>query len=374
MHIAVDGREFVSGRTTGIARYLESLLSPLASDPNISIHILASDPQAVPLSLTADNTSIETIPPSCTLTQDCFLLPRMAKRLNTDVFFSPYYKAPMHGSFRRITTIHDIMFLRLSTTHPLKRLLISLRLRMSVARSDIILVDSDFTGKDLAAFAPHAANKSITVYPQLPQSWSSSDNLQDPQETRTTYSDGQPFLLYVGNFKPHKNVDKLIEAFAGLDRTNLPCQPKLILAGGDSLHQKHIEQTICRANIADNVTVLRDVSDHDLRNLYHAADWFITASSYEGFGYPPVEAMAMGCPVICHPNTSLKEIAANAGLQIPSLATEDISATIHKALLLPQSERTALIAAGRQKSATFSSNNSSTIFRNALQSLANNPD
>ena len=370
MKICVDAREFTGRGKTGIARYLENLLIPLGSRGDLEFTLLAHDRRFLPAALQAPPFGFVSLAEAPTLLVDQFAMPGAASREKVDVFFSPYYKIPLYGAFKRIITVHDIMFVRLPTVPLIKKFISGLQLRLSIVRTDLILADSEFTKNDVSSLLPAAEKKLRVLYPSLEPEWLKQPDPYAAAEARKHFAGGKPFFLYVGNFKPHKNVSLLVRAFAGLKAEGKAGEHRLVLAGGDDRNLAHIEVLIEQSGCMDSILIHRDVSDADLRSLYASADWFITASSYEGFGYPVLEAMASGCPVICHPCTSIPEIAGDAALNMLVLDISDISRVMMKAMAMSGVEKDALVRKARARATRFCSTSSSHLFADMLLSLS----
>ena len=111
MKICIDAREFVKDRKTGIARYIENLLTPTLTEPDLKIVLFVSEPEFIPEQLRSAVKCIK-LPAVLSIVIDQVILPGLIKEENADVFFSPYYKTTLTGNFKRIITVHDIMFIR----------------------------------------------------------------------------------------------------------------------------------------------------------------------------------------------------------------------------------------------------------------------
>lgn len=370
MKIGVDAREFVEKGKTGIGRYLENLLRPLIRGAGVDFVLFVTRRAFIPASLWAPSVKLVELPALPTLVIDQVILPYLIRREAIDVFFSPYYKVPLCGRFRRIITVHDITFLRREGLNHLKRFLIARQLQASTSQADIILVSSDFTAKDLIAFAPYLQGKIRRLYPDLCSDWLKPIEPAGIAGIRKTYADGKSFLLYVGNFKPHKNVDLLVKAFARLVKTQPADDRRLLLVGGDAGNQRRIEKLICQHGLETRIIIYRNVNDRDLRGLYAAADWLVTATGYEGFGYPLLEAMVSGCPVICHPCTSLPEVVGGAALEISGLTVEGLLHALRRALSLNPAEKLNLAERGINQAKRFLPGTAAADFSRILAALA----
>jgi len=134
------------------------------------------------------------------------------------------------------------------------------------------------------------------------------------QVFREKYGLDFPFILYVGTLEPRKNLPTLIKAFYYLKKKNI--HHKLVIAGGKGWKYDPIFQTISDLNLIKDIHFTGYVPKEDLPLLYNAADAFVYPSLYEGFGLPPLEAMACGCPVITSNTSSLPEVVGDAGIMI----------------------------------------------------------
>lgn len=373
MLIGIDAREFVEKGKTGIGRYLENLLAPLIRGAGIDFVLFVTRREFIPESLCAPSVRIVALPALPTLVLDQVILPCLARRAGVDVFFSPYYKVPLSGKFKRIITVHDIIFLRQEGLNPFTRFLVARQLRASARKADIILVDSDFTGKDLVDFLPKIKCKIHRLYPDLCSDWLKPVDPADISRIQAKYLDGRPYLLYVGNFKPHKNCDLLVKAFARLVRERQGNDRRLLLVGGDAVNLRRIMKLIHQHGMANHIIIHPNVSDFDLRGLYAMADWFITASDYEGFGYPPLEALAAGCPLICSPCTSLAEVVGNAALEISGLTVEGVMNALLQAFSMKPAERLNLVERGKKQARQFLPGSSAANFSRILSELARPP-
>jgi alpha-1,3-rhamnosyl/mannosyltransferase len=353
MKIGVDAREFTAKGKTGIGRYLENLLAPLTRGAGIDFVLFVNRREFIPANLAAPSVKLVALPVLPTMVVDQLVLPYLARREKVDVFFSPYYKTPLPGQFTRIITVHDISFLRQAGLGCVTRLIVTRQLQASTRKADLILVDSDFTGQDLVDFIPGLKGKIHRLYPDLSTDWLQPVDRTGISRIQAQYLNGHPCLLYVGNFKPHKNVDLLVYAFAKLVKEHHANDRRLLLVGGDPANRLRIRQLIAGCGMTEHVMIHSNVSDEDLRGLYTTADWFVTASSYEGFGYPLLEAMASGCPVICHLNTSLPEVAGKAALEIAQLTLEGIMQALQSACYYSDAGKREFAQKGKRQTALF---------------------
>ncbi|NOY82333.1 MAG: glycosyltransferase family 4 protein [Kiritimatiellaeota bacterium] len=354
--VAVDAREFsVPGRATGIGRYLENMLLPLVSEADFEFVLFLHRPDAVPPPLReAPAIRIDKLPVGPARWVDQWVLPRRAARAECDVFFSPFYKGPILTGMPLIVTVHDITFLRLPLLSPVVRRLTRWYMGAVLRRADRVVVVSKFTERDLLDLFPGVSGKTSVLYSDMGEEWNRMlQNSEMGVKPKVSPEGLGRFFLYVGNFKRHKNVDLLVRAYAAARRSRLIDDYTLVLVGGDDRNAPAIQALVAELGLLECVHIFRDVDDYSLACFYHAAQWFVTASAYEGFGYPCVEAMVAGCPVICHPATSLIEVVGSAGLPIAALNQQEVVATLAEAAAMNPEERTRLVEAGRRQARLF---------------------
>lgn len=354
---AVDAREYsVPGRLTGIGRFLTNILAPLAAAPDeFEFHLLTHAPGSVPSRLQQlPGIRIRELPARESFMMDQFLLAREARAAGVDLFFSPFYGGPLLLRIPLIVTVHDIMLLRFPTLLPARRMLLRLYLRLVIARSRRIITVSSFTERDLVSMFPAAAEKTSVMYSDIGQEWFRTLCDRSPAVPPAVSPERfGKFFLYVGTFKPHKNVDLLIKGYHAALQAGGVRDHALVLIGGDDENMGRILRLIKRLELERRTYVCRDIDDYSLSRFYQAADWFVTASAYEGYGYPPVEAMLAGCPVLCHPVTSLIEVVGSAAMPIHALTVDEIMASLTRAASLPPAERQDYCAAGERQVRLF---------------------
>jgi glycosyltransferase involved in cell wall biosynthesis len=156
------------------------------------------------------------------------------------------------------------------------------------------------------------------------------------------------FILYEGNIEPRKNLIRLFRAFAQLDVPH-----KLVIVGAKGWKYQPIFDEVRRLGIGKDILFTGFVDDVDLPSVYAMADAFVFPSLYEGFGLPPLEAMAAGCPVVCSGTTSLPEVVGNAAILINPYDVQEI-ATAMKEVLSNARLRDDMICAGKKRAKQFS--------------------
>lgn len=231
---------------------------------------------------------------------------------------------------RYIMTIHDLTpFVTPAESKCGRSLVYRLFLPKTLTTVDRIIVDSQNTKKDLIKYFKVKEDKIEVVYLAANSQYKvvGSRQIEDVQRK---YALNYPFILYVGTLEPRKNIPTLIRAFAKLKKQGI--DHKLIIAGGKGWKYQSIFTLIEELQLHKDVVFLGYVSDEDLPALYNAADLFVYPSFYEGFGLPPLEAMACGTPVITSNTSSLPEVIGDAGIMVDPYDSNRLAEAMHEVL------------------------------------------
>lgn len=239
------------------------------------------------------------------------LLPTMAKRAGVDLVHSLASTAPLRGPFRRITTVHDLIYL----VHPEAHFgMLALGMRvvvgLAVRRSHRLIAVSQSTAHDLETRL-HVPAEKIDVVPNGVTDPPASS--PDVAALRRSYELGERKVVLAASAKrPHKNLPRLLEAMAAIAADR---RPVLLLPGYPTEHERELQELAARLGIDADTRFLGWVDGDELEALYAVSDAFVMPSLYEGFGLPVLEAMARGIPVACSDRSSLPEVAGDAALQ-----------------------------------------------------------
>lgn len=240
----------------------------------------------------------------------------------TDVMWSPHYNIPIFYKGKLIVTVHDVFHLAMPQfvkgIH--KRLYARFMFNMVKYKANKIICVSNFTASELEKYVSIDKNKVEVVYNGIDKEWFNV-NLEKPVYDK-------PYLLYVGNVKPHKNLINLVKAFE-LIKDKIPHD--LIIVGkkeGFITGDKNIFKLT--EKMSDRIIFTGYIDDNLLKQYYKQADLFIFPSLYEGFGLPPLESLATGTRVICSDILVLKEICKNMVDYFEPLDIDSISRCIIK--------------------------------------------
>lgn len=240
--------------------------------------------------------------------------PRYEKRLPPGTV----YHATEHllPCLRRPTvlTVHDLIFERFPEHHTItNRLFLKLGMPLFVRAADAIIAVSRHTKQDLLELYGTPAEKIHVIYEGIDESFEPAGP-SSVAAVRERYGIARPYLLMVGTLEPRKNHAVALRALAALKADGLPhC---LVIAGGKGWLFDPIQTLVGELGLSADVIFTGHVPDEDLPSLYSGADCFLMPSLYEGFGFPVLEAMACGTPVICSNASSLPEIAGEYALLV----------------------------------------------------------
>lgn len=260
--------------------------------------------------------------------------------------------APLKMSRPYVLTVHDASLFLHSQHHPKARLLtVRLILPLIARRADAIVTMSNNAKRDLVKALRLSPEKIEVIYEAAPRSFHREPDPEYQLAVRKKYGLPDRYLLYVGTLEPRKNLSRLLRAFWRLRQQGFRHQ--LILAGPNGWHMNGIFAEIERLELQGSTRMLGYVPVADLPGLYSLASVFVFPSLYEGFGLPPLEAMACGVPVLTSNNSSLAEICGDAAHLINPLDEAEIAAGL-RALLEDPDWRTELGRRGRRRSREFS--------------------
>lgn len=274
-------------------------------------------------------------------------LPQLVRELAIDVMHVPSYRRLLWTkSCARVGTVHDMAAFEVKGKYDWARMFYGrVVARSLVRRQDKVIAISNTTAKDLNKYFG-LANECMTVI----HNGVDHSRFFPAQSRRFTHD--APCFLYVSRLEhPAKNHWRLIQAFNQFKEVTRS-KWKLVLAGGDWHGAEVIHRAAKESPFADDIHMLGFVADADLPDLYRAADVFIYPSLYEGFGIPPVEAMACGCPVIVSPRGALAEVVGDAAYIVNPEQIDSIRLAMQR-VATDDSVRETLRAAGLERARQF---------------------
>lgn len=315
MRIAIDARKL---HDFGIGTYLRNVLKSLARLDTTTEYLLFLRPHDVGfIEQLGENFRpiIETAAPYSVAEQ--VSLPFRLMKERVDLFHTPHYVLPPLVPCRSIVTIHDCIHLMFPQYLPNRFAHMYARTFMSVAarRSHRILTVSEASKRDIQRFFPVPDDKITVISNAIDDRFSRPPPSEDVVRVQERFQLDEEFILYAGNIKPHKNLERLIEALHQLRRDGFD-RLTLLIIGDEITKYATLRRAVHRYKLHKQVRFLGFVSDSTLAVLYRLASVFVFPSLYEGFGLPPLEAMASGTPVVTSKVSSLPEVVGDAAVLI----------------------------------------------------------
>lgn len=344
--IVIDAR-FIN---TSTGRYIDKLLQYLQEIDHDNEYLVLLKPSDI------DNwhpTNQNFIKVACPYKEFTFAeqlgLKKQLKKLKPDLVHFTMVQQPIFYRGKIVTTMHDLTTVRFKnpTKNPfvywVKQQVYKYVNRRVPKKSKYVMVPSEFVKKDVADYAHIKPEKIIVTH-------ESADEIKEPAEPIKSLQ-SKPFLFYVGRPQPHKNLARLIEAFAIIKKENPDLL--LVLAGRrDKMYDSYINDAQ-RLGVADSVIFTGYVTEGQLKWLYRSCRVYVFPSLSEGFGLPGLEAMLHRAPVASSMDTCLPEIYGDGAWYFNSLDVFDMARTINE-LLINKELRNKLIRAGRQQAAKYS--------------------
>jgi glycosyltransferase involved in cell wall biosynthesis len=353
----------------GIGTYIRNLVRTLAKLDPKNQYTLITPTKDVP-EFADLPTSFETVPYEkkgrAGLAQFGFSM--FLRKFPADVYHIPLNAVPLWMPKPYLVTIHDMSSLLFANQAGYRNNLRLFYLRRGLLRADRVLAVSTATRRDVESVLGIPASRVRVVYnapdlvfspPSARANGAETEAAHSPEIQRVLdrYRIHYPFLLYVGRTNPQKNIPRLVEAFA-VARGDLQDHPlykdlRLIIIGDEISKHPSLRHAVIQSRVEESVRFLGFVPIETLRAFYQAAAAFVFPSLYEGFGLPPLEAMACGTPVVCSNVSSLPEVVGDAAVIVNPENVFDIARGMRE-LLLDDELRSRLIQRGFEHLKQFS--------------------
>ena len=332
MRVGIDVRELKRGIYTGLRTILSGFLTDAERPEGVEI-VFFGNQYTDFASIPAEGKKV-VIEEKNTFLWDQLLLPKALKRENVDVFFSLYVKTPLWRTCPYVNTVCDIIPLSVSKYKGVKSFLervhFFLYTFLCAKRAVRVITLSEDSGNKISRIFGVKKDKLRVIYPSVEMSPPQGSSMEDA-EVIQKYDLYKPYILYVGNYKPHKNLERLIDAYSLLPE-EVKDEYRLFLVGGGGSEARSLEAAIARKNLQEKIVLVKNIEHSNVFAFLKNASVFVFPSLAEGFGIPPVEAMAAGVPVASSNLAPMTEVLAEAALFFDPRDVKDISLAILRLL------------------------------------------
>jgi glycosyltransferase involved in cell wall biosynthesis len=331
VRIGIDVRKL---HDFGIGTYIRNLLKQLARLDQDAEYVLFSRPEdhEAMVGLGENFRAVSVRAGNYSMAEQVFL-PWAIRRENLSLFHAPHYVLPALVTCRSVVTIHDCIHLMFPQYLPNRLAYAYARASISMAsrRATRVLTVSESSKRDILRFVDVPAGKIDVIYNAYDERFAREPKEEVVHRVRERYQLHDEFVLYAGNVKPHKNLERLIDAFhivrqRGLDHL------KLVLIGDEISRYTALRRAVHRHQLHPFVRFLGYMPQEALAVMYRLAGVFVFPSIYEGFGLPPLEAMASGTPVVTSNVSSLPEVAGDAAILVDPYDAHAIADGIERVL------------------------------------------
>lgn len=327
LRVAIDARPLTTSRA-GVATYCRGLVHGLRCEARDERIMLWAKEPAPPQLRLDDGLAWRTMPAALWLP---LAVPRAIRAGRVDVFHGTNHMAPPFTTVPTVITVHDLSALSMPGLHTWRnRLLTVPQMLLSLRRAARLIAVSTATARDLALL-PGIDAARIRVVPEAPAPGLAPATPAAIGDVVRRLNLSQSFLLYLGTLEPRKNVVTLVRAVARL-RAGGDESVRLVIAGAEGWRNDDVGREVEQLGLQSVVQFAGYVPTDELPALYGAATAFVYPSLFEGFGLPPLEAMACGTPVVCSNTSSLPEVVGDAALTVDPRSTGDLARALRRVL------------------------------------------
>lgn len=363
MRIAIDIRTLYAPKTgdRSVALGLIKGLTRIAAQERLELLLIGQDPLPQGLPGLYEELRLTDLPPGTPPLQFHLsprptgrrwmlsAFPKACRELRADVAIVQYM-GPLRSPCPFVTLIHDTVWRSMPETFPWRdRLILNTFIPPTLKRAAAVVTGTEFAAGEIRRHYPAAAGKLHVVPYAIDEAYRPVLDSAELQRVRQAHSLPDRYILSVGVLQPRKNVQGLLEAYAALPE-DLRQQVRLVITGKKGWLTKNL--LTVPESIADQVHFTGYIPDEDLPALYTMASCFAYPSFYEGFGLPPLEAMACGAPVIISDRASLPEVCGEAALIINPDRPDELCAAMER-VLTDDALRSEMIARGRIQAARY---------------------
>ncbi len=354
MRIGIDARFYGGEQSKGLGRYTQKLIEYLAANDTVNDYVIFLQEEEF------NNWSIENpkfkpvkAPYRWYTLKEQLLFPWKLYREKLDFVHFPHFNGPLFYRKKFVVTIHDLVITHFPTQrattlapwlYKIKQLAYKIVIRNAAKSSKKIITVSNYSKQDIVDYFKVPEEKVVVTYESADKH---SEKEVGAEGVLKEYRLKKPYILYVGNAYPHKNLEVLVKVAKEMDDV------KFVLVGKEDYFYKRLKQLVWATDVEDKFVFPGFVADDHLPVLFKEAEIYIFPSKYEGFGLPPLEAMLYGAPVLAAKASCLPEILGDGALYFDP---DDVCGIIKqiKVLLNSPQEREDLVVKGKNQLAKYS--------------------
>ncbi len=259
-------------------------------------------------------------------------VPRLLRHVGSDLYHSAYYLMPYRPGIPTVLTVYDLIPLLFPQFVSAKaRLLFRLTMTLALKSAARVIAISAATQRDFRSYF-HLPEEMITAIPLAAGEIFRPPTPEAILQVRSNYALPEKYVLYVGINKPHKNLPRLVQAWARLAEDHQLEETTLVIAGVWDSRYPQAKQLVNNLNLEGSISFLGPIPDQDLPGLYAGARLFVYPSLHEGFGLPVLEAQSCGAAVVCSRSSSLPEVAGEAAIYFNPTDVDDMAENLSKPL------------------------------------------
>ncbi len=359
-------------RSAGINWYIYHLLKEFESHDEFDFTVFLNDPLAREhlRNLHLIRSRLPTHHPTVRIFWEQFIQPVALRASRANLLHALAFAGPKRIDIPWIVTIYDLSFMKFPRSFNLaNRTYLTYAVRDSLRRADRAIAISESTKRDLVHYFGVQSDQVRVIYCGVDPIFTPA---RDSVDIRAKYALPEKFLLFLGTIEPRKNIARLIRAFA-LAKREAKLPHRLIMVGAYGWKYAEVNRAATAAGVAADVIFVGYAPQEEIAQWYRAADLFVYPSLYEGFGMPPLEAMACGTPVVTSNASSLPEVVGDAALMVPpederALADAIIRAVTDRTLREAMAARG--IAQARKFSWAHAAHETAALYREVLHASA----
>jgi glycosyltransferase involved in cell wall biosynthesis len=358
MHVAINAHLLAhtrSFRRAGVSHYIEQVLNHLGAidqQNRYTIYTTRGLDQAalgLPANFHVRPSRLPTINPRVRIPWEQFLAPLLLRRIKADLFHGTLNVVPLACPVPSVVTVHDLAFIRFPQTfRAYNRTYLDFATRLTVRRAARILTVSEHTRREVIGLLGVPPER-VVVTPNAARAHFRPPAPAAVSRLRARHNLPEQFVLYVGTLEPRKNLTTLLEAFVEVARQS---DAPLLIGGGKGWLYTSIFERLEALGLRDRVRFVGYIEEDELPLWYAAATAFVFPSIYEGFGMPPLEAMACGTPVVTSNTSSLPEVVGDAGIMVDPYDASALATALIQ-VLRDAELRAELRVRGLQRAAQF---------------------